>query len=189
MGTPITDRATQGLATRLATRTSRRGFLGHVGRVALTVAGGTAIMALLPSAAGALLQCDCAGPACNHGCSGNRHCDCEDQHGSQGHCGHSVTCLGLTGSGCPATGGTGGTCPPNSHPCGSWACTCAQCTGGVRIWTDCCDDTGSTVCDPADSATCICDVDGIWRPRCTYKHCYTGGGGGCNFIRCRYETC
>lgn len=166
-------------ARRLATTTTRRSFIGLVARAALALAGTPAILWL--SAEDALaLQCDCAGRACDSGCGSGRSCSCQE-------CGHSVTCKGLTGSGCPSTGGTGGQCPSGTYACGSWTCSCSLpgCPNGLRTWTDCCDGAGR--CSDPSSARCVCDVDGVRRPTCTYRRCY--GSGACNFIRCRFANC
>lgn len=176
----LAEMAAQGLAKR----SSRRSFLGYLGKVALFAAGAPAFINMTAREALAL-QCNCDGPGCNQGCGSPRPLTCGQQ-------GHSVTCKGLTGSGCPATGGTGGVCPNNTHPCGSWTCQCALpgCPNNTRTWVDCCADTSSSLCDAASSAQCICDVDGVTRATCKYHHCYSNGGGtGCNFIRCRWANC
>jgi hypothetical protein len=186
----MSDRSSSSLVTEriaqdLAKRTGRRTFLGYLGRFALIAAGSPAFLSLTAREALAL-QCDCSGRNCDQGCGGPRSLSCQ-------HNGHSVTCKGLTGSGCPATGGTGGVCPNNTHACGSWTCTnCGVpgCPNNTRTWVDCCADTSSSLCDSSSSAQCICDVDGVTRATCKYRHCYANGGGtGCNFIRCRWANC
>jgi hypothetical protein len=171
---------TASAANRLATRSSRRSFIGLLSRVSLFAVTTPTILGLLADDASANLGCDCLGRPGDSGCTGSRLCSC-------GECGHSVSCRGYTGSGCPSTGGTGGVCPPNTHACGVWTCPCPGCPGNLKTWTDCCTTAGQ--CVNPSSATCVCDTDGVTRATCTYKHFYAGGQAGCNFIVCRHTNC
>lgn len=178
-----TSALTESAASKLASRTTRRSFLGRLARISLVAVGTPFVLGVTAEQAFAL-DCDCAGPNCDQGCGPNRSLSCQRT-------GHSVTCKGLTGSGCPATGGVGGRCPNNTRACGSWTCTgCSVpgCPGNVRTWIDCCATGGQ--CDNASSSRCVCDVDGFTRATCKNHHCYdNGGGGGCSYIRCRYSNC
>jgi hypothetical protein len=165
---------TANLSKNVASRVSRRSFLGRVGRLTMVMAAAGTVVGMTAEEAFAL-QCDCAGRDCDAGCSGNRTAP----SGCRG-TGHSVTCRGLTG--------VGGRCPDNTVGCGSWSCgNCSACASGVRIWTDCC-ATGQ--CSGASSCRCVRDTDGVLRRTCCNKKCYAGGGSNCShFIRCRYARC
>jgi hypothetical protein len=167
----VLEGVTSHVAQALARNHSRRSFLGRVAKYsfAMTVGGAAAERFVEPALA---LACDCSGPGCSSGCTGDRSCNCA-------HCGHSVSCRGLTG--------TGGQCPSCTLACGSWVCSCSSCSSGYRLWTDCCANCDQ--CGQASSARCVVDTDGVSRPTCTYRHCYSGGESGCSFIVCRYEQC
>jgi hypothetical protein len=160
------------IATRVASRITRRSFFGGLGRIALVSAVSTGAVAGLANVADALAcdNCDppCVQNGCNHsgrGCPGCTSCK-------------SVSCEGLTGS---------NTCPSTTRTCGFWHCGCmgGTCGGGVRKWTDCC-ETGNH-CNGADSCRCVEDLDGVSRKTCCGRNCY--GGGQCQFIRCRKHAC
>jgi hypothetical protein len=175
-GPSLIETAASGIAKGVASRYSRRSFVGHLGRVAIVLTGSGAGVGLLASPASAL-QCDGCDPDCAQGC-GNGNCPCST-------CGHSVTCKGLTG--------TGGRCPSNTFACGSWVCSCPSCPSPhLRRWTDCC---GTGQCNGGANCHCHSDVDGRSRPTCCYTKCYkTGNGGGAGtcsdaYIVCRFEKC
>lgn len=166
---------TANLSKNVASRVSRRSFLGRVGRLTMVMAAAGTVVGITADEASAL-QCDCAGRVGDANCTGNRTAPsgCRDT-------GHSVTCLGLTG--------TGGQCPPNTVACGSWPCNCptSVCASGTRIWTDCC---ASGQCSGASSCRCVRDTDGVLRRTCCNKKFYANGGSNCShFIRCRYARC
>jgi len=172
MPTSQLQRATAGLSTKVASRVSRRSFLGRVGRLTMVMAAAGTIVGITAEEAFAL-QCDCDGRRCDAGCTGSRTAPSGCRTG-----GHSVTCNGLTG--------TGGQCPSNSVRCGSWSCSCSTsvCASGTRIWTDCC-----ASCSSASSCRCVRDTDGVLRRTCCNKKCYVGGSNCSHFIRCRYAQC
>jgi hypothetical protein len=174
-----------GIAERLASRVTRRSFLGRVGRFALVLAeSGTLLGAISKGAQATLLgPCDCSNErGCDSGCTGSRPCptNCANPPPTGG-CDHSISCKGLV----PGTNG----CPTGSTHCGHWACSCTTCTSGVSRWHDCCDTANQC----ASSSTCSCDVldtDGVRRPTCCFKRCYNGNNyTACSYIVCRYRTC
>jgi hypothetical protein len=163
--------ATRRFSSVVATRSSRRSFIGRAGRFAFVLAAGGAMATRFADPALALM-CDCAGPGCNTGCSGDRSKTCDVG-------GHSVSCKGLTG--------TGGECPNCTVPCGVWTCGCSSCASGTRIWTDCCANCDQ--CSSGSSCRCVRDTDMVTRKTCCFRHCYQGGQSDCHFIVCRFEQC
>lgn len=163
------ERVSGRLAMRAGSRPRRRSFLGHEGRVGLVVAGaGLGVNAIADSAWA--LTCDCGGPNCNAGCGPGRGCPGCDV------CSHSVTC------------GTGGNCPGDTVACGSWVCSCSSCGSGFKRWADCC--AANMQCNQSSDCRCVNDKDGVTRPSCCYKKCYSGGGSNCNhYIECRVGGC
>jgi hypothetical protein len=164
--------ATGDVATRLASRVSRRSFLARAGRVALVLSAGGSAVGILSDPAYAL-PCDCGGGPKSSGCGSSRQNpgDCDEFS-------HSVTCKELTGD---------NSCPNTAVRCGSWTCTCDTCQGNVKTWTDCC-ETGSH-CDQPGDCRCVRDKDGVRRPTCCHRKFYAGGDDHCNFIRCRISDC
>lgn len=164
--------STRRMSTGLASRISRRSFLGRAGKFALVIGGGGTAVGILADPALATLQCDTCHPTCTACSTSNRPDPGCTAPGS------SVTCKGLTG--------TGGVCPNSTVTCGSWACNCSSCSSGSKRWTDCC-ETG-THCD--GGARCVTDVDGETRPTCRFRKCYPSSQGTCSqYIRCRIGVC
>ena len=175
------ERTTDAASAFLARRISRRSFLGRVTKYSVAGVAGAAGAGILVNPALATITCDCA-TTCTSGCTGDRNPPCG---GSGSH--HSVTCLGLTGSGCPATGGNGGSCPSCSTQCGAWSCSCSSCPSGIKTFRDCCATCDQ--CSSASSCICVCDIDGVSRAHCCFKHCWPGGQSGCNYVVCRTQNC
>lgn len=119
------DRATlttvgESMSRLLASRYSRRSFLGTVGRgtVTLSLLAGSAALLDSSSAEAHSVPCPCPGG-----------------------CGLSVTCYQYWGD--------GNTCPPGTCGCGWWT-TCASPCSAAKVWSDCCSDgtacTGGAQC-------------------------------------------
>lgn len=172
------ERTTGAAAAFLASRMSRRSFLGRVTKYSVASVAGAAGAGILVNPALATLTCDFSF-TCDSGCAGDRRPPCG--------AGRSITCLGYTGSNCPSTGGTGGTCPNCSTACGSWHFSCPSCPSGIKTFTDCCATCDQ--CSAASSCVCKCDIDGVQRAHCCFKHCWKGGQSGCNYVVCRTQNC
>ncbi len=167
------SRSTGHVATEVASRISRRSFIGRVGKLALVTAGGSAVLAFLADPAYALL-CNCEGPDCSNDCGNGR-----PDPGGCDQFSHSVTCAAL---------GFSGVCPNTTVQCGFWFCySCSACGGGTRKWTDCC-ETGHH-CDNQSDCDCIKDVDDKKRPTCCHRRCYDQQHQACDYIRCRFADC
>ena len=55
-------RLVNSVATGIAKRTSRRGFLGRSGQLFIGLVGGSALLSLMAGPAGAVADCSCTNP-------------------------------------------------------------------------------------------------------------------------------
>ena len=175
LGTSTAETLTAGLSRRFASRHSRRSFVGRVSKYSIALTAGMAAANRVVEPAFGTLICDCGNAEqCGSGCTGDRPCPsgCD-------HCGHSISCLKLTGQ--------GGSCPSGTAYCGAWICSCDSCPSGFKQWSDCC--ANADQCSAESSCRCPSDTDGESRVTCCLRHCYAGGQDDCHFIYCRVTHC
>lgn len=149
----------ESISRSLASRFSRRSFMGRLGKGAVAATLGSAGVALVrPEAALAA--------SCPSGCN----CAC------------SVSCEYLPGWGqnsCPTNGY--GTCA-----CGSWCFSTTQCPSGIRRWDDCC---GINYCTKNPGTGCYCVSSVNRPSCCNTKTYSGGCGDASSIVACRMNTC
>jgi hypothetical protein len=177
-------RMSQGIASRM----SRRSFVGYAGKVAVGATLGSALISIFPEQATAaqglpdgtildgILEVDetlspCSDEPCSCGSS------CRSAAGGVNCCGRkSATCGSI---------GSPGACPSGSCICGSWTTCSNSCASNTKTLHDCCGG-----CDSGLGCRCVQGSDGNLHPSCCRTKCY---GGGCNtcssYIKCRYSKC
>lgn len=152
------------LARRLATRTSRRSFIGRVGQAALVGAAASTGLGVL-GAREALAH--------NSGCG-----SCSGIVGFPQNCCDQLTvgCKNLTGV---------NACPSNTCNCGCWIVnvSTSTCGSGRREWCDCCGECGS-----GGQCNCV-DVNGTLHPTCCRHKEYSGCATCSGHIHCRKHRC
>ena len=135
------DEIVEKAARRVGSRVTRRSFLGRTAATLTTI--GVGGLGFSPSPAYAA-SCPCS------------------------NCGHSTSCGGSFGNGCPS-----GTCPG-----GAWY-GCTSFCGGDYL-------TRYRDCMPSNGCKTYCGGDG--RPGCYYQTPY-GACGGSEVVYCRAVTC
>lgn len=180
-GQTLISASAGGIAERLASRVTRRSFLGRVGRFALVLAGsGTVVGAISKGARATLLgPCDCSDELqCDSTCTGVR----PRPSGCASPYDHSISCNKLIGrASCPTN-------PATVH-CGHWVCSCPTSIrpSGMSRWHDCCASAGQ--CAGLSTCRCMPDIDNVMRPTCCFKRCYSNEQTPCSYIVCRFRTC
>lgn len=158
-------RMTQSAARSLASRTSRRSFIGRIGRTAVLAATTGAFLGTVGVEEGLAHHwggCgSCQNPPIGGGCCGQ----------------NTIGCANLTGS---------NSCPGNTCNCGCWTITVSSstCASRRREWCDCCGGC-------ADGSNCNCiTVGGVPHPTCCRHKEWNDGCQGCaKHIKCRRHRC
>lgn len=107
------DDYTRAFGVKLATTTSRRGFIARVGKVALILAAGSVAEPLLP--VDRTVQYVSASPSCSDG-----------------------TNCGMHGYPCDCCGGSASSCPSGTSTGSSWYACCFVAGCELISYTDCC---------------------------------------------------